>query len=293
MLGVSGALRRAVWITIGAAIMWGLWWWPLRWLTGHALGVMATSTLVYGAGALVLLPFVMHCRGAFRSGGLALRCSAILFALTLVSWNLALIWGQVARVTLLFYLSPVWAVLLAYWLLGQVPDRGRVMAIFLGVGGAVVLFAGPALFGDIGPFTKGDWLGMAAGFLFAASIVSAQKFSGKVAAVPQAFAALVLAAVISGLLGGGASLWMQPPSGVILLGALGIAAVIMVPGIVMLLHGGNHLEPSRVTLLLLLEVPVAAISAALLADEPLNFLHAVAGAMIVLAAILESRTARI
>ena len=37
----------------------------------------------------------------------ALLVSGLLFGGVLATWNLALLWGEVARVTLLFYLSPV------------------------------------------------------------------------------------------------------------------------------------------------------------------------------------------
>ncbi|MDA8575067.1 DMT family transporter [Alphaproteobacteria bacterium] len=289
MRPVSGSARRVVWITIAAAVFWGLWWWPLRWLAGSELGILAASTLVYGAGALALLPFILARPAAIRDGGPALWCSAILFAFTLVSWNLALIWGQVARVTLLFYLSPVWALLLAYLFLGQCPDRRRLFSIALGLGGAAVLFGGPALWAADWSLGIGDLLGLVSGGLFAATIVSAQKLPGHATALRQAFFALLIAAVATASVGGMTALTVTPPTPLTLAAAVVIGALVMVPGVVMMLYGGNQLEPSRVTLLLILEVPVAAISAAVFAGEPLGPLHLISGVMIVLAAVMESR----
>lgn len=288
MRPLSGA-QRAVWITIAAALIWGLWWLPLRWLANREFGPLAASTLVYCAGALALLPFLIAKSSSLRSGGLALWCSAMLFAFTLVSWNLALIWGQIARVTLLFYLSPVWALMLAYSFLGQRPNRRRLLTIALGLGGAAALFGGPALMVAEWQLSVGDLLGLVSGGLFAASIVSAQRLPGQATALPQAFLALLIAAVTTAFLGGGAALVATPPTLLILLAAVLVGGVVMVPGIVMLLHGGNQLEPSRVTLLLILEVPIAAISAAIWAGEPLGVLHIISGIMIIFAAIAESQ----
>ena len=84
-----------------------------------------------------------------------------------MSWNLALILGEVVRVTLLFYLAPVWATLLAVALLRRAGIGWlRVISVALGLAGAVVLL-GFAERPAAAAFA-GDWLGLAAGVLFAA-----------------------------------------------------------------------------------------------------------------------------
>jgi drug/metabolite transporter (DMT)-like permease len=65
------------------------------------------------------------------------------------------------------------------------------------------------------------------------------------------------------------------------------ALVWLLPLTWLLLWGARFLEPGRVSLLLLLEVAVAAISAALLAGEPFGLREAVGCVLIVAAGALE------
>jgi drug/metabolite transporter (DMT)-like permease len=222
--------------------------------------------------------------------------SAVVFGFALAAWNLALLWGLVARVTLLFYLSPVWAVLLSYLILGNRPDRVRLLAVLLGIAGAVVLLGG-AVGGTrvvAGPaFGRGDAMGLLAGLLFAVSITGARKLPGEIDGRAQTLTALFIALVVSAAFGADSLCAISTPTFPALGVALLVGALMLVPGTMMMLHGANNLDPGRVTLLLLLEIPVAIVSAALLAGESLGQRELAAGAMILTAAALEARPGRI
>ena len=123
----------AVAATLGAAVLWGLWWWPLRWLAANGFGDFGATVAIYVAGILALSILVPWRTAPFRRGGAALLFSAVIFGFALAAWNLALLWGLIARVTLLFYLSPIWAVLLSYLVLGNKPGRVRILAAVLGI----------------------------------------------------------------------------------------------------------------------------------------------------------------
>ena len=73
-----------------------------------------------------------------------------------------------------------------------------------------------------------------------------------------------------------------------MVGAVAFALLILIPGVMMILHGGNRLESEKVTLLLLLEVPVAMLSAALIAGETVAPFDLAAGALIIAAAAIEA-----
>ena len=97
------------------ATVWGLAWIPLKWLEAHGVGTLWTTLLVFTACTLVVL--------AVRPG--ALRRSLALpqlvwvmlaSGLTNVCFNVALATGDVVRSVLLFYLMPMWVVVLARWL---------------------------------------------------------------------------------------------------------------------------------------------------------------------------------
>ena len=293
----SASTKVAVTATLAAAVFWGLWWWPLRWLAANGFGDFGATVAIYIAGILTLVPLVPWRTAPFRRGGAAILFSAVVFGFALAAWNLALLWGLVARVTLLFYLSPVWAVLLSYLILGNRPDRVRLSAGLLGIAGAGLLLGG-GLAGSTGggadpAFGRGDAMGLLSGLLFAVSITGARKLPGEIDGRTQTLTALFVALVVSAAFGADALNAISAPAWPAFGVALLVGALVLVPGTMMMLHGGNKLDPGRVTLLLLLEVPVAIVSAAILAGEAVGPRELAAGAMILTAAFLEARPGRV
>lgn len=292
----SASSKVAVAATLGAAVLWGLWWWPLRWLAANGFGDFGATVAIYVVGVLTLLPLVPWRTAPFRRGGAAILFSAVVFGFALAAWNLALLWGLVARVTLLFYLSPVWAVLLSYLVLGNRPDRVRLLAALLGIAGAVLLLGGGLVGGTGGgagaAFGRGDAMGLLSGLLFAVSITGARRLPGEIEGRAQTLIVLFVAMVVSAAFGADALNAISTPTWPAFGIALLVGALVVVPGTMMMLHGGNKLDPGRVTLLLLLEVPVAVVSAAILAGEAVGPRALAAGAMILTAAFLEARRAR-
>jgi drug/metabolite transporter (DMT)-like permease len=277
-------IARAPWLPAAAvalsASLWGLWWLPLRALADAGLTGPALNAALYGVASVVLLPLYWRRRARLAAGGLLLLGAGGLFGAALVSWNLALILGEVVRVTLLFYLAPVWATLLAVALLRESVGWLRVVSVVLGLAGAAVLLG----FADGLPLPRspGDWLGLAAGVLFALSVTLVRKGEA-ISGLDQALVSFAAAALLSLLL-----LLVTPePSGPIALSVLAWAALAalawLLPCTWLLLWGARFLEPGRVSLLLLLEVAVAAISAALLAGELFGLREAV-GCLLILAA---------
>jgi len=263
-----------------SAALWGLWWLPLRALADAGLTGPAVNAALYGIATLALLPWFWRRRRRLVEGGALLLAAGGLFGGALVSWNLALILGEVVRVTLLFYLAPVWATLLALAVLGEPVGRLRALSVGLGLAGAMVLrgFAG----GLPLPRSRGDWLGLAAGLLFALSVTLVRK--GKaIEGLEQTLVSFAAAALLSLLL-----LVVMPlpraPIGPAALAWAALAALAwLLPVTWLLLWGARFLEPGRVSLLLLLEVAVAAISAASFAGEPFGLREA-SGCVLILAA---------
>ena len=122
-----------------SAVVWGLWWLPLRALAERGLPGGWASLAVYAVAAAVLVPFAWTRRARLCAGGWNLLWTGFLFGVVLVLWNHAVLVGEVVRVVLLFYLAPVWATLFALVLLNQRIGPARVLAIVLGLSGAEVL----------------------------------------------------------------------------------------------------------------------------------------------------------
>jgi drug/metabolite transporter (DMT)-like permease len=262
------------------ASLWGLWWLPLRALAEAGLSGPAVNAALYGIASLALLPWFWRRRARIAAGGLLLLGAGGLFGAALVAWNLALIQGEVVRVTLLFYLAPVWATLLAVLLLREPVGRLRVLSVVLGLAGAAVLLGFAA--GLPLPRSLGDWLGLAAGVLFALSVTLVRKGEA-ISGLEQTMVSFAAAALLSLLLLAAGPPPDATPSVAVLAWAALAALVWLVPCTWLLLWGARFLEPGRVSLLLLLEVAVAALSAALLAGEPFGLREA-SGCLLILAA---------
>lgn len=302
---VDGSLVPAAAVA-GSAVLWGCWWWPLRWLDAAGLPGDWASLSIYVVATAVLAPVAWARRRQFAAGGWLLVGVGGLFGLMLVLWNRGVIVGDVLRVTLLFYLAPVWATLFARALLKTPVPPLRALSIALGLGGAAVVLSGGHGGADGGaalplPQGPGDWLGLAAGVLFAGSATLA-RLAGtprpdgtprQLGAFEQSFISFALGGAFALLL---ALAWpLGTPSGAAVAGAMPAAAAIallwLLPQTWLVLWGAGRLDPGRTTLLLLLEVVAAAVSSALLTDEVLTLRDLAGCALILSAGGLEARAA--
>ena len=274
----------AAWPTLGvavAAVLWGIWWMPLRALEAAGLSGDWSSVFVYTVAAVALLPVAFARRRQFRAGGWPVAAAGILYGVALVTWNHALITGEVVRVSLLFYLMPVWATLLGAAFLSERLTAYRVAAVACGLAGAAVVLGIEGGFPT--PRNVGEWMALVSGVVFALSVTYARSaggggwFEGTYLALPSA---AVLAVVFVYLAPQGSSLsggaiWSIFP-------ALLLAVLLWhVPSIGLTLWGAGHLGPARVSILMLLEIVAAAGSAALLAGEPFGWREAV-GCLLIL-----------
>lgn len=275
-----------------SAILWGLWWIPLRWLAANGLPGDWASLATYSLAAALLLPFAWARRAHLREGGATLLWCGGLFGLVLALWNHAVLTGDVMRVVLLFYLAPVWATLLSIFVLKLRVGPLRVLTVILGLAGAAVILGVDS--GLPLPRSLADWLGLISGFLFAVVTVLARA-SEEVSGLDKTFVSYASAALVALVLVG---MDMAPePAGLILTGtamieavplAAGIAAFYLIPFTWAVLWGASRLEPGRVSILLLLEVVAASISSSLLTDEPFGWREVTGCVLILLAGLSEA-----
>jgi len=273
-------------IVVGAAL-WGCWWIALRTLDARGLtGDWATVGLGLVA-ALLMLPVAAARWRGLRAGGWPVLLVGGLAGASLAAWNHATIAGDIVRVTLLFYLAPVWATGLAVAVLGERLDALRVLAIVLGLGGAAVVLgvddAVPV------PRSKAEWMALGAGVLFALSVTCARRvgdvagFEKTVVTVASGAAAAVVLAALPPV--------APVPAVAVALAALpllvAVAGLLVVPSMWLILWGAGRLDPGRVSVLMLFEVAAAAVSATLLTDEPFGWREAAGCLLIVGAGVVE------
>lgn len=273
-------------IAIGvSALLWGLWWIPLRWLGGLGFDSLPLNALLYGAGAMVLLPFVTRNGGITRQTPLVLA-SGIALGFALITWNLALLHGEVVRATLLFYLSVVWASLMEWVVLRRRLRPVRVIAVMGGLGGAWILLGGDG--GAPIPRGIGDWFGIVSGLLFAIAVTIAS-VTRELDSREQTCVAFITAAVIGcaatlALPGGAPSPAVSPE---VYVAVIAVAVIVLLPTCLLLFWGARALPPGRVSLLMLLEVVAAAVSASTIAGEAFGAKEAAGCALIMAAGLLE------
>jgi drug/metabolite transporter (DMT)-like permease len=120
------------------AATWGLSWWPFRQLNAAGLHPLWITAFVYLIACLAIVLWRP------RALGLLLRepaLWAILLAsgLTNATFNWAVTVGEVTRVVLLFYLTPLWTVALARWWLGEAVTPAVLLRVALALTGAALV----------------------------------------------------------------------------------------------------------------------------------------------------------
>ena len=122
------------------AFTWGVSWWPFRRLQDEGLHPLWLTALAFWAAVVVLLasrPAALAALGRERT----LWVLVVAAGTTNACFNWAVTIGDVVRVVLLFYLMPLWAVLLARGLLGErISNRGAFRVALALLGAAVVLW---------------------------------------------------------------------------------------------------------------------------------------------------------
>ena len=269
-----------------AATLWGVFWYPLRWLEDQGLSGLWSSLLLY-AGTAVAWPFLLRSRmdeWARAPGWLLLV--ALGSGWTNIAFVLAMLEGEVMRVLLLFYLSPLWATLLGWLFLHERMDTPTLGILGLAVTGAVVMLWNPSL-GFPWPEDMADWLALSSGFAFAALNVVVrhlQNVSVQVKTVAGWLGVFVLAAILL-LLRGELLAAEWPAVGWALL----IGATVLVLMTLSVVYGVTHMPVKRSAVILLFEIVAGAVSSMWLTDETLTRAEWIGGALVVLAAWLSAR----
>jgi len=270
-----------------STFIWGTWWIPLRKLDSLGNGTIWLTAMGVALPALFLLPYALRHHRRIMAGGLPLLVCGVAFGLTNTLYAEGAMRGNVARVILLFYLTPVWSTLLAWWMLKQPITARRLLTILLGLAGMWIILGGEAEALIPTPRDAAEWMGLGAGMFWAITVVYVQ-ITGKQRILDVAFPCFLMFSVffiLVTLIPGGRS-WGTPPAAafpVALVWVVLIAVIWHMPAILLTLYGATSVEPGRVAILLMMEVVVGVGSAALLLDQPFG-LREILGTVFVMSA---------
>lgn len=269
------------------ASMWGMVWYPLRLLEQHGLAGLWSSLISYGAALLIGLVWMARQAPQWPSRPWILFIMMLAVGWCNVSFVLAVLEGTVVRVLLLFYLSPLWALLLGWLLLGEKPAASAWVVFVLALLGALIMLWDK----DIGmpwPRDRADWLAVSSGFAFSFANVMVRKMGSVDLSIKSSASWLgVVVVAVAWILVVGAPLPQVSAAtlgGAVMLGWFGF--VIMTITVV---YGVTHMPVHRSAVILLFELVVGAVSSLLLTDEQIQSREWIGGAMILVSAWLAAR----
>ena len=266
-----------------SSTMWGLIWYPMRILEQQGLPVVWSTLLMYFAAAIVASVMLFKQINDFAGHWpLSLWALAVAAGVTNIAFLVALTQGEVMRVMLLFYLSPLWSVLLSRWWLGEKISRLSMLMIIVAMSGTMIMLWHPEI-GMPWPNDMADWLALFAGFMFSVNNVLSRKLADVAMEVKTTIvywgvvmvAGLVLVLQQSSVPDISLNLWVA----VMVFGGLCFTAMT-----VAVLYGLARMPVFRSAILMLSELVVAAISAWWLTNEQMSQTEWLGGALIFIAA---------
>ncbi|WP_309666992.1 DMT family transporter [Tabrizicola sp.] len=266
--------------------LWGLYWLPVRRLADLGLqGAWGTVAICLMA-MLILAPFAWRGRDRLRrASGIGLA-SVALGGFAFALYSIGFLYGRVAIIVILFFLTPVWSTLIGRFVMGWPTSRMRIAALAVGLAGLLLILGADGEW----PWPRGlgEWLALASGILWSVATtgIRAKSDTGPgetafVFAAGSALGALILAPMLEPL----PAAISQP--GLTLAWALAAGGLWWGLSMAGLMWATARLEPARVGILLMAEVLVSATSAALIAGEHLGALEVAGGTLVVLAGVLE------
>ena len=285
MMRSEGA--ASIGLVIGGAL-WGLIWIPLRYLEGLGLPGAWAGLVMYVGAALVLVVLIAAGRLRIQSSLRALAMCGVFLGGAFSLYASSLVLTDVVRALLLFYLTPIWGTLLGLMFLGERLTLSRVTALLVAVVGLLIVLG----VGDTVPVPRnaGDWMALGAGLCWAIG-------SLKVYQLGAAHASEQMVAFVFGSLGVTVVVMLLAPKLFATGASVGTALPLLPWGIVLALYvlpmlfltvwPASVLTPARVGILLMSDLLVGVISAALWAGEPFGWREGIGSALIIGAAVIE------
>lgn len=275
-----------VFVSAGA---WGLYWLPQRWLLDAGMTGGWGTVAQYVISLAVLLPVAAwRLRNGKEIGlrhwacGLLLGSGAIFYA------NSVLV-TEVIRALVFFYLTPFWASLIEVVFLKRRLGWSRIATVSIALAGVWIAVGTEA--GVPVPIYLGDWFGLLAGFLIAAGAARTEVEQ------PEGVFPLLFIVIVFGLI---ATIYQYP----LLAGSigniptldstvsslpllLGVSLFFVLPTTALIFWSPSKIGTGVFGILILSELVVGVISAALLTDEAFGWPQAVGTALIVIAGVVE------
>ena len=264
-----------------AATLWGIFWYPLRLLDGMGVNGIWTSLIIYGIATAIMLPAYAKQAATQKVKIKYVFLIAFFAGWTNMAFILAALDGKIVRVLLLFYLSPVWAILIARFVLKETITLKIVFLSALALTGAIMMLWDAQQWSSA--LSLSDYLALSAGFAFAVNNALMRK-TGDLGIISKMFYAFLGGSLLALI----AILCIAMPVPNFSNASLLLLIIIACPFILIMTgcaqYGATLLPLSLSSIIFLIEIIVGAISAAVLAAEGILIREYVGGTILIFAA---------
>lgn len=276
----------AVFGLLFGALCWGIIWFPYRMMAQAGISGVASSFYTYAIATLMAAIYcAKHWRGVFALP-LNIVILSIVAGWTNLSYVLAVIDGEVMRVMLLFYLSPLWTLILAHFWLKEKTNAKGYIAIAISLLGAFIMLYDPQVSALPLPKNTAEWLALSSGIGFSLTNVITRQ-STHLTILAKSFAvwlgvfgmSLLFISLSKGTLPRPDDLMATHWLVMICIAMLLMAATLLVQ------YGVTQIPATRASVIFLFELVVAAVASYYLAHETMAINEWIGGSLIVLAAI--------
>jgi drug/metabolite transporter (DMT)-like permease len=287
--GTSAAASAAV-ALVGAG--WGIYWLPLRKLQETGFGGEWATAAIFIACLPVALPLTLIARRELRAHWRPLIWLAFGNGAAFSLYSNAYAHTSVFNVIFLFYLSPIWSVLIARFWLGERVSLMRMGCVAMGLTGLVAMLSAGG--GWPVPRNIGDWMALTCGFVWAVTALAIRRNEniGVAANAAAFFLGGIGPALLLALLSGTSQLPDYAALDAGWLWIVGIGWLGWVPTQLLLFWGVKRISPVRTGILLMTELITGALTAAWLSGDPFSWQQALGGALILAAGLGDVLTSR-
>lgn len=271
-------------VLLVSSIGWGLTWLPLRYFEGVGLAGPLMIFIAFSSAVVFLLPLMKFRKSGMLNGLHLLMLIALFGGMANLSFQSALYYGDVVRVMILFYLLPVWSVLGGRIFLGERIDALRVLTLAAALTGGLLILGGPGILSR--PPDWIDLLAILSGFSFAMNNL-VFRFAQSIPVINKVIAMFIGVALFSGLflLFNAEPIRLPSPQTGFLAMSYGVVWLSLIT--IGTQWGVTRLEAGRASIIIVMELVAAVISAMLILGQALSFAELSGAVLVVAAALLE------
>jgi drug/metabolite transporter (DMT)-like permease len=260
--------RHALLIIFLASSFWGVLWVPMRHIEAMGLSGLWVVVLFHFLPALAMLPLIVRVAPSSRRDWVRAAVAGALMGAGFALYALGLVVASVTKTVILFYMTPIWSTVIAYFVLRERAGWGRWLAIAAALVGCALV---TGVSRDELRFDPADLLGLLSGLFWALGSVMIRRYDGLdfvTVSFLQYLSGGIMALLAALYLGDplpqlNAFLQAIPP-------AFLASVVVFLPSVLLIFRIMQYVSPGLVGILMLSEALVAAVSAAFWLGETLS-----------------------